>query len=216
MTTPALLGAGMTRLGRLPEGPAELAEEAARLALADAGIEPSALSMVVSANAMGGVLSAQESIRGQSWLRGLGVGGVAVFNVENGCAAGSSGLNLACKAGVQGGARERGPGAGVGVEKMWTGDRGATLAGIEGCLPADERRPHSRSARGPGELVHGAELDLGGAPDGRARCHAGAVRRRLGDGASPRQHEPGGPAPRGPDCAAGARLAHDRRFHSRD
>src|SRR5215203_5780093 len=102
MTNPDVLGAGMTRMGRLPEGPAELAQEASRLALADAELEAKELAMVVSANAMGGVLSAQESIRGQSWLRELGLGPVPVFNVENGCAAGSSGMNLACRA-VRGG-----------------------------------------------------------------------------------------------------------------
>ena len=38
----------------------------------------------------------------------------------------------------------------VGVEKMWTGDRGQTLAGIEDGLPADERRALRR------ELVNDA------------------------------------------------------------
>lgn len=125
----------MTRLGRLRAGPAGLAEEAARGALADAGLAPTDLGMVVTANSMGGVLNAQESIRGQTWLRALGLGQVPVFNVDNGCAGGSSGLHLACAA-VRAG---QGPALVVGVEKMWTGDRGSTLTGIEGSLPADER-----------------------------------------------------------------------------
>lgn len=135
MSEPTVLGAGMTRLGRLAEGPAELATAAVRSALADTGLAPGDLGIAVVANAMGGVLNDQESIRGQSWLADLGLGSVPVVNVENGCAAGSTGLHLACTAVRAGG----GPAVVVGVEKMWTGDRDATLAGIEGSLPAGER-----------------------------------------------------------------------------
>ncbi len=174
----------MTRLGRLEEGPSELARDAARGALSDAGLAPADLAMVVLGNSMGGVLNRQESIRGQSWLRDLSLGEVPVLNVDNACASGSAALHLACTT-AQG---REGPVLVVGVEKMWTGDRAATLAGIEGSLPAEERAelaarlPESRGslfmamnsiwARGQME-GRGATVEQFAAVAVTARRHAG-------------------------------------------
>jgi len=57
------------------------------------------------------------------------------MNVENSCAGGSSALHVGYLAARSG----ESPVLVVGVEKMWTGDRTGTLAGIEDGLPADER-----------------------------------------------------------------------------
>lgn len=135
MTDVRIAGVGMTQQGRLPQGPAALASEAAREALADAGVEAERLSLVVVANALGGLLSDQECVRGQSWLLEAGLGTAHVVNVDNGCAGGASAVHLAQLA-VRAG---EGPVLVVGVEKMWTGDRTATLAGIENCLTAEQR-----------------------------------------------------------------------------
>lgn len=130
-------GIGMTPQGRSEFGPDVLASQAATEALADAGIEHSQVGMVVVGNALGGALSDQECVRGQAWMHRLGLANAPVINVDNGCAGGASAIHLACLA-VEAGVS---PVLVVGVEKMWTGDRAATLRGIEGCLAADQREP---------------------------------------------------------------------------
>jgi acetyl-CoA acetyltransferase len=61
---------------------------------------------------------------------------VAIINVDNSCAGGSSALHLATKVAAS---SDR-PILALGVEKMWTGDRGETIAGIEDGMPADYRQ----------------------------------------------------------------------------
>jgi acetyl-CoA acetyltransferase len=43
---------------------------------------------------MAGLMTGQESIRGQVWLRPLGIEGIPIFNVENACASASSAFHL--------------------------------------------------------------------------------------------------------------------------
>ncbi len=131
----AVLGTGMTDMGRRDLSPEAMAHQAVHEALADSGIDPHRLALVVVGNALGGRLCDQGCIRGQSWLRKAGLGNVPVVNVDNSCAGGSSASQIACLA-VRAGA---GAVLALGVEKMWTGDRAATLAGIEDGLAADYR-----------------------------------------------------------------------------
>lgn len=72
-----------------------LAQEAARGALDDAGLEPRHVDAVVFANAAQGVLRGQEMIRAQVALRDSGLDGLPMFNTENACASGSSAVHLA-------------------------------------------------------------------------------------------------------------------------
>ncbi len=131
----SISGIGMTAQGRSPFGPDGLAMAAVKEALDDAGLQPSEVGMVVVGNALGGALCDQTSVRGQAWLHTIGLAGAPVVNVENGCASGTSALHMACLA-VEAG---QSPVLVVGVEKMWTGDREATLRGIEGSLVAGQR-----------------------------------------------------------------------------
>jgi acetyl-CoA acetyltransferase len=135
VTDVRIAGVGMTPQGRLTQGPAELARSAAHEALTDAEVDPERLSLIVVANALGGLLSDQECVRGQSWLFEAGLGTAHMVNVDNGCAGGASAVHLGQLA-VRAG---EGPVLVLGVEKMWTGDRAATLAGIENCLTAEQR-----------------------------------------------------------------------------
>ncbi|MDA8358485.1 MAG: thiolase family protein [Actinomycetota bacterium] len=138
----AVIGTGMTDMSRRDLSPEAMLHQAVHEALRDSGIEPSELSLVVASNAMGGRLCDQGCVRGQSWLRKAGLGDVPVVNVDNSCAGGASALHL----GVMATRAEGGPVLVVGTEKMWTGDRAATLAGIEDGLPADYRADmHARS-----------------------------------------------------------------------
>ena len=104
-------------------------------ALGDAGVSADELGLVIVGNAMAGRLSDQGCMRGQTWLRKAGLSEAAIINVDNSCAGGSSSLHLATMAAT---VQDR-PVLALGVEKMWTGDRAGTIAGIEDGLPAEYR-----------------------------------------------------------------------------
>ncbi len=131
----SIVGIGMTPMDRRDLSPEAMAGHAVRAALADAGLSATDVGLVIAANALGGRLCDQGCIRGQSWLRDVDLGTTGVVNVDNSCAGGSSAMHLGVLAAKAG----QSPVLVVGVEKMWTGYRGETIAGIEDGLPADER-----------------------------------------------------------------------------
>jgi acetyl-CoA acetyltransferase len=135
--TPAVsvAGAAMTPMHRRDQAPETMVAAVVAGALADAGLSPGDVAMVVFANALGGRLCDQGCIRGQAWLRGSGLERAGVVNVDNSCAGGSTAMHVGTLAAGAGHA----PVLVVGVEKMWSGDRAATLAGIEDGLPAADR-----------------------------------------------------------------------------
>src|ERR1700721_2591451 len=112
----------MTTMERRDLTPEALARQAVTDALADAGLAPGEVGLVVLANALGGRLSDQGCIRGQSWLRDAGLGNAGVVNVDNSCAGGSTALHVA----VMGARAGQSPVLVVGVEKVWSGDRPRT------------------------------------------------------------------------------------------
>jgi acetyl-CoA acyltransferase len=75
-----------------------MAYEAVGAALRDAGVDARAVGAAYVANGAAGLITGQEMIRGQAALRGLGLGGIPMFNIENACASGSSALHLATQA----------------------------------------------------------------------------------------------------------------------
>jgi acetyl-CoA acetyltransferase len=92
-------GVSMTRFGKhLDRTGRELAEDAVRGALHDADIEAHHIQAAYAGNAADGLMSGQESIRAQVVLRGTGVMGVPMVNVENGCATASTALHLGWQA----------------------------------------------------------------------------------------------------------------------
>jgi acetyl-CoA acetyltransferase len=131
----AILGTGMTDMSRRDFTPEAMAYQATNEALADAGLEPDDLGLVIFGNATAGRLCDQACVRGQTWLRKAGLSEVAIINVDNSCAGGSSALHLATMVAAT---MDR-PVLALGVEKMWTGNRNETMAGIEDGLPADYR-----------------------------------------------------------------------------
>ena len=66
---PSVVGVGMTSMARRDRSPEEMVHQAVQLALGDAGLGAGEIGLVVMANAMGGRLSDQGCIRGQTWLR---------------------------------------------------------------------------------------------------------------------------------------------------
>jgi acetyl-CoA acetyltransferase len=91
-----IAGVGMTRFMKYPEkGLKELGAEAARAAVADAGLQLRDLEAAYVGNCAAGLVTGQESIRGQVVLGAMGIGKIPIINVENACASGSTALSQA-------------------------------------------------------------------------------------------------------------------------
>jgi acetyl-CoA acetyltransferase len=96
MRSVVVAGAAMTPFGKFPETSLKtLAGEAARGAIEDAGLAAEDVEQVYFANAVAGLITGQEMVRGQVELRETGLLGVPIFNVENACASASSAFHLA-------------------------------------------------------------------------------------------------------------------------
>jgi acetyl-CoA acetyltransferase len=96
-------------------------------AMADAQIRPEEVGMVFFGNAMAGLLTGQEMIRAQSALRGTGLLGTPMINVENACASSSSAFHLAWMAVASG---QVDVAVAVGAEKMSSPDKTLALRGL--------------------------------------------------------------------------------------
>jgi len=95
-TNAYIAGVGMTNFGKHADKTLKaLAAGAIRAALDDAGVEPSDLQAAWMGNAAAGIVTGQEMIRGEVVLRGMGIGGIPVVNVENACASSSTALQQA-------------------------------------------------------------------------------------------------------------------------
>jgi acetyl-CoA acetyltransferase len=90
-----ITGAGITQFGKSEKSLRELAEEAIRDAVDDAGIDIKDIGFVVHGNAMAGLTTGQEMIRGQVLTADTELVGRPLVNVENACATSSSALHLA-------------------------------------------------------------------------------------------------------------------------
>jgi acetyl-CoA acetyltransferase len=92
----AIIGAGMTRFAKhIDRSMKDLAREAVEGALKSACVEKTALEAVAVGNAMAGLITGQECIRGQVVLRDMGIGGIPVINTENACASAATAFHLA-------------------------------------------------------------------------------------------------------------------------
>jgi acetyl-CoA acetyltransferase len=90
MTQVYLSGGAMTAFGRHTGVLApELAQQAILKAMDDAGVTPKDIQAVYCANVLGGM------ILGQVIVRDLGFAGIPVYNVENACGSGATGVHLA-------------------------------------------------------------------------------------------------------------------------
>jgi acetyl-CoA acyltransferase len=96
--TVVVAGAGMTRFAKSPHSLRDLASEAVSAALADAGVATADIEAAYVGNAVAGLVTGQEMIRGQVMLRPLGIEGIPIFNIENACASASSALHLGWQA----------------------------------------------------------------------------------------------------------------------
>jgi acetyl-CoA acetyltransferase len=136
MSRAVVAGVGMTRFGKHMEtGLKALGREAVLGALADSGIEKEALEAAFVGNAMAGLITGQECIRGQVVLRSAGIGAIPVINVENACASASTALHQATtmvNAGVYDAVLA------LGVEKLYHPDKKRSFAAIGSAVDMEE------------------------------------------------------------------------------
>lgn len=130
MTAIYIAGIAMTVFGRHFERSLEdMAGEAVAGALKDAGATRDQIGTAFYAGITNGPLQGQFAIPGQVVLGKLGIEGIPVYNIDNGCAAGSSAFALAVqslKAGVTDVALA------LGAEKMNVADKLSVLKLMEG------------------------------------------------------------------------------------
>jgi acetyl-CoA acetyltransferase len=130
-----IAGVGMTPFGKhLDTGLKALGAEAVAGALADAGIEPGDLDAAYVGNAAAGLVTGQESIRGQVILRSIGLGRLPVVNVENACASASTALHQAA-AMVSAGLYD--VVLALGVEKLYHADKKKSFAAFSGAVDVE-------------------------------------------------------------------------------
>ncbi|MET0887451.1 MAG: thiolase family protein, partial [Mycetocola sp.] len=91
-----VIGVGMTPFRKyLDRTLRSIATEATTNALNDAHVTPDEIGYTYFSNAVGGIVTGQETIRGQVALRNTGLLGTSIVNVENACASGASAVHLA-------------------------------------------------------------------------------------------------------------------------
>lgn len=152
---PIIAGVGMTRFAKfIDRSVRSLTEEAVEAALADAAIPAADVGMVFFANAVSGILTGQEMIRGQVALRHTGLLGIPIVNVENACASASTALHLACMAVASGTVEVA---LAVGAEKLTHTDKARSFAAIGTAIDL-EQLANATAARGgaaPSASVNG-------------------------------------------------------------
>ena len=132
----AIAGIGMTQFGKqVGRGVRSLALAAIEEAIADSGLASDRIDRIYFGNAISGIISQQEMIRGQVALRHQALGKVPLFNIENACASGGSAFSLACEA-VASGAVE--VALVVGAEQMNHVDRSRPFNALRGSTDIEE------------------------------------------------------------------------------
>ena len=132
----AIAGIGMTQFGKqVGRGVRSLALAAIEEAIADSGLASDRIDRIYFGNAISGIISQQEMVRGQVALRHHVLGKVPLFNIENACASGGSAFSLACEA-VASGAVE--VALVVGAEQMNHVDRSRPFNALRGSTDIEE------------------------------------------------------------------------------
>jgi acetyl-CoA acyltransferase len=132
----AIAGIGMTQFGKhVGRGVRSMALAAIEDAIADSGLASERIERIYFGNAISGIISQQEMIRGQVALRHQALGKVPLFNIENACASGGSAFSLACEA-VASGAVD--VALAVGAEQMSHIDKSRPFNALRGSTDIEE------------------------------------------------------------------------------
>jgi acetyl-CoA acetyltransferase len=154
----------MTRFGKhMDTGLKALGREALLAALADAGVDKEAVDAAFVGNAMAGLITGQECIRGQVVLRSAGMGAIPVVNVENACASASTALHQA-NAMVAAGVYD--VVLALGVEKLYHPDKKRSFAAIGSAVDTEQMA----------EIM--AQLKANAAAQGAQQASSGAGEKR--------------------------------------
>lgn len=128
-------GIGMTRFGKQPDRTMkDFTGEAVTAALKDASKDVNDIQACYFGNAVAGSITGQEMLAGQFLLRPLGIGEIAVYNVENACASASTAFHLAWRD-VASGIHDAV--LAVGAEKMTHPVKARSFAAIGGSVDMD-------------------------------------------------------------------------------
>jgi acetyl-CoA acetyltransferase len=165
MERAVVAGVGMTRFGKhMDTGLKALGAEAVVAALSDAGIDKKHVEAAFVGNAMAGLITGQECIRGQVVLRHAGIGAIPVVNVENACASASTAFNQAValvSAGVYDVVLA------LGVEKLYHADKKRSFAAIGSAVDTEEIAKILEALKKAAE-AQGATAAAGGAGEKRS------------------------------------------------
>ena len=166
-------GVGMTPFGRhLDRTHTDLTRWSVKDALADAGIEPSAIDMAIYANVTQGFVAGEMSIPAEYALRPLGIAGVRAMHVEAACASATIGFHVACdyiRAGLADVALV------VGTEKLYSDDPARKFAVFQQPLDIEEAQRYLAVTEG--KLAPAPEG--AGSPSVNALMDAYAAQARL-------------------------------------
>ena len=137
-----IAGVGQTVFGKfLHRSVRSLAEEALQNVVSDAGIAEDEIETVFFANALSGLVTGQETVRGQVALRYTQLMGRPIINVDNACASGSSAFRLAWLSVASG---QVDIALAIGAEKLTHEDKGVTFAAFAAGVDVEERNGLAR------------------------------------------------------------------------
>src|SRR5580692_10596067 len=143
-------GVGQTAFGKFRDRSVRsLAEEALQQALKDACIDASRIGVVYFANALSGLITGQETIRGQVALRYTPLMGTPIVNIDNACASGSSAFNLAWLSVASG---QVDVALAIGAEKLTHEDKAVTFGAFASGVDVEERDRVMRETPGSHSL----------------------------------------------------------------
>ncbi len=132
-----IAGVGMTRFGKHMEKSIKwLGGQPVLEAIQDAGIRPEEIEAAYVGNCAAGLITGQESIRGQVVLSSIGLGKFPIINIENACGSGSTALNQACMM-VSAGYYD--VVLVVGFEKLFHENKAVSYSAFSGGIDVEER-----------------------------------------------------------------------------
>jgi acetyl-CoA acetyltransferase len=130
-------GVGMTPFGKhLDKSMKWLGGQPVLEAVKDAGLKLADIEAAYVGNCAAGIVTGQESIRGQVILSSIGLGKIPIINIENACGSSSTALNQACmmvSAGYYDVALV------LGVEKLYHENKAISYAAFAGAVDVEER-----------------------------------------------------------------------------
>jgi len=162
-------GIGQTAFGKfIDRSVRSLAEEALQQALRDADVDASRIGVVFFANALSGLITGQETIRGQVALRHTPLMGTPIVNVDNACASGSSAFNLAWMSVASG---QVDVALAIGAEKLTHEDKAVTFGAFASGVDVDERKRMMRET----PVTHSLFMDIYAARTRKYMTESGAT-----------------------------------------